>query len=413
VAEGEGHRGGHDPITDSREAMAGPGTTGAGNNVIVHARRPAGLRRSVSWGPIPLGTILVTVGTVVAVYLLGKLLYRLGEVVLIMVVGAFVALLLNPLVLALQRWGVRWRGLAVAIVTVASIFIFGGIAFALGSPLVSGLTHFANALPTYVKDAEHGHGWIGHLVRRYHIESWVEKNSPKIISFAQSLTKPILSVAKGAVSGVGSLVLLFFFVILLLLEAPKMKTALLDTLSPDSAERWRRVGNQTAWSVGRYMLGNVTTSVLAGVVVFSTLAVLSVPYPQLWGIWVALVDFLPEVGGALAGIPTVLFAFTHSLSAGIVTAIVFLIYWQLENRILTPIIMSRTVRINPLLVFVAVIVAAAIGIWVGGAFGGFAAALIAIPAAASGQAVVRELRHSFHESTSPTRPGRCQGDSDE
>jgi predicted PurR-regulated permease PerM len=47
-----------------------------------------------------------------------------------------------------------------------------------------------------------------------------------------------------------------------------------------------------------------------------------------WGLWVALVDFLPQVGGALAGIPTVLFAATHSLTAGIVTAVVFLVYTQ-------------------------------------------------------------------------------------
>jgi predicted PurR-regulated permease PerM len=130
------------------------------------------------------------------------------------------------------------------------------------------------------------------------------------------------------------------------------------------------------------------------VVVLVTLSVLSVPYALLWGLWVALVDFLPEVGGALALIPTVLFAFTHSLAAGIVTAVVLLIYWQLENRVLNPMVMSKTVRVNPLLIFVSVIVGAGIGSWVGGIFGGFAAGLIAIPAAAALQSVVRELRRA-------------------
>jgi predicted PurR-regulated permease PerM len=354
--------------------------------------RRARLRRQISWGPVPLGTILATVGVVVVVYLLGKVLYRLGGVVLIMVVGGFIALLLNPMVVALQRWGVRRRGLAVAIVAAGAILIFGGVAFAFGSPLVRGLTHFANALPTYVKQAEQGHGWIGHLVRRYHIESWVQKNSPKIISFAQSLTKPVVSVGKGVVSAVASLIVMFFFVLLLLLEAPKMKAAILNQMTPASGDRWRRLGNHVSWAVSRYMLGNLSTSLLAGIVMFCTLTVVSVPYALLWAIWVALVDFLPEVGGALAGIPTLLFAFTHSLTAGIVTTIVFLIYWQLENRILNPIIMSRSVRINPLLIFVAVIVGASIGAWIGGTFGGIAAALIAIPVAATGDQIVRELR---------------------
>ena len=57
------------------------------------------------------------------------------------------------------------------------------------------------------------------------------------------------------------------------------------------------------------MAGNLLTSLIAGTVVFVTLQILGVPFPLLWGLWVALVDFLPMIGGALAGIPTVLFAF--------------------------------------------------------------------------------------------------------
>jgi predicted PurR-regulated permease PerM len=110
----------------------------------------------------------------------------------------------------------------------------------------------------------------------------------------------------------------------------------------------------------------------------------------LWGLWVALVDFLPMIGGALAGIPTVLFAFTHSLTAGIVTAVVFLVYTQVENHILNPVIMSKTVRISPLLVLLAVLVGASLGSLVGGLFGGFVAALLAIPLAGALQVLVKE-----------------------
>jgi predicted PurR-regulated permease PerM len=125
-------------------------------------------------------------------------------------------------------------------------------------------------------------------------------------------------------------------------------------------------------------------------VVFVDLAVLGVPFPLLWGLWVALVDFLPMIGGALAGIPVVIFAVFHSLTAGIVTLVVFLVYTQLENHILNPVIMSKTVRISPLLVLTSVLVAASLGDWVGGLFGGFVAALLAIPAAGAFQVVVRE-----------------------
>jgi len=357
--------------------------------------------RSPALRRIPFGTIFATVGTVVAVYLVGKILYRLRDVVLVMVVGGFIAVLVDPLVLALQRLGVHRRGLAVAIVTFVTILALGGLAYAFGRPLVSGLTHFANALPSYVSRAEHGKGWLGHLVRRYHVESWVRHNSPKLISFAESLSRPALALGRGAIYTVASLLTLFIFVLLLLLEAPKMRVSLLAVLPAAAAARSRRLGAEIARSVSGYMLGNLTTSLIAGVVIFATLTVLSVPFALLWALWVALLDFMPEVGGALALIPTVLFAFTHSLLAGIVTAAVSFIYWQLENRILNPVIMSRTVRINPLLVFASVVVGVGIGSWVGGTFGGFAGGLIAIPSAAAVQAVVRDLRGRGAESALP------------
>ena len=79
------------------------------------------------------------------------------------------------------------------------------------------------------------------------------------------------------------------------------------------------------------------------------------------------------VGGALAGIPTVLFALGHSLTAGIVTAAAFIAYQQIENHVLNPVVMSRTVKINPLLVLLSILVGTSIGDWVGGFFGSFVA----------------------------------------
>ncbi len=152
-------------------------------------------------------------------------------------------------------------------------------------------------------------------------------------------------------------------------------------MDPERAERYRRVAHEVNRSVTGYMLGNVLTSVIAGAVVFVTLLVTGVPFPFLWALWVALVDFLPMIGGALAGIPTVLFAAAHSLSAGIVTLVVFLIYTQIENHVLNPIVMSRTVRVNPLLVLLSILVGGEIGSWIGGIFGAFVGALLAIPAA--------------------------------
>ena len=170
-----------------------------------------------------------------------------------------------------------------------------------------------------------------------------------------------------------------------------MRAGLLSSLPPERAERWGRVAREINQSMTGYVVGNLTTSLIAGVVIFADLAALGLPFPLLWALWVAIVDFLPMIGGALAGIPTVLFALAHSLTAGIVTAAVFVAYQQLENHVLNPLIMSKTVKVSPLLVLMSVLLGTSLGDWAGGVFGGFVAALISIPCAAALQVIVREI----------------------
>jgi predicted PurR-regulated permease PerM len=341
---------------------------------------------------IPLRTILVAVAVVVVVYLAGKLIYRLRDVVLIVLVAGFVALLLNPIVLLLERQVVHRRGAAVAIVTAGAVLAFLGLAVAFGYPLVNGITHFADGLPSYIASAEHGKGWIGHLVRKYHVQTWIQRNSPKLVTYAQDLSKPALTIGKGAVSILIELFTIFVLVLLLLLEGPRMRAGLLRAMAPERADTVSRIAGQVNRTVTGYMLGNFLTSVIAGTVVFVTLMGLNVPFPFLWALWVALVDFLPMIGGALAGIPTVLFAAgTQGLTAGIITLVVFLAYTQIENHILNPVVMSKTVRISPLLVLMSVLVGASIGSWIGGLFGGFVAALLSIPVAGALQVIVLEI----------------------
>jgi predicted PurR-regulated permease PerM len=381
-------------LTGAAGKAASPGRA-AGRRALsrpltAHGRR-ARLRAAAAARGVPLGAILVTVAVVVLTYLAGKLAYRLRDVILMILVAGFLAVILNPLVVALQRWRIRRRGWAVTVVIVWATLVFIGLLAAFGYPLTNGLTHFSHQLPSYVQSAEHGSGWIGHLVQRFHLQAWVNHNAPKLQSLGATLAKPALNVGKGAVSLLATLATIFALVVLFLLEGPKMRRGLLQLMSPDRAAYYTRVGGQIIQSVTGYALGNLLTSLIAGLVVFVTLTVLGVPFPLLWALWVALVDFLPMIGGALAGIPTVLFALSHSFTAGFVTAAAFIAYQQIENHVLNPVVMSRTVNVNPLLVLLSILVGTSIGSWLGGFFGAFVAALISIPAAGALQVVAREL----------------------
>jgi hypothetical protein len=224
---------------------------------------------------VPVRAILFTIFAVVGLYLAGQVLFRLRTLLIIGLLSGFIALILNPLVVVLERWKIKRRGVAVAIVTVLALLVFFGLALAFGYPLVNGLTHFANSLPSYIDKAQHGRGWIGHLIRRYHVQDWVQRNSAKITSIATGLGKPALALGKGAVSILLMLFGVFTFVVLLLVEAPKMRRGLITMLEPERAARFTRIGSAVSSSVSGYILGDLLTSLSAGVVVFVTLLTLA------------------------------------------------------------------------------------------------------------------------------------------
>jgi predicted PurR-regulated permease PerM len=346
---------------------------------------------------IPLATILTTLLLAFLILdvnaLVILLLWVLRTIILYTVVASFIALLLSPAVRFVGRSGVP-RSVAVTVVFLTAIVVFLGVVILFTAPLVSAVTHFAKDLPNLVREAKHGHGPIGHLLTRFHLQQWVDKNASKLAGDVTKSLKPAqaLSVGAAAVSTLIALGTIAVLSLFLLLEAPRLRDGFLGLLSPARAERVVRVYNEASRSVSGYMLGNALTSVIAGVIVFITLVIMGVPYPGLLGLWVALVDLLPLVGGLLAGVPVVIVAAFHSLPALIVTAVVFLVYQQIENHLLNPMIMSKTVRLNPLWVLLAVLVGATLGAKIGSSLGAFVGALIGIPVGGAVQVVVREIR---------------------
>jgi predicted PurR-regulated permease PerM len=279
------------------------------------------------------------------------------------------------------------------------VFLIGaliliGLVYLFVSPLVTGVTHFADQLPTLVRQAKKGHGWLGHLVYRLHLQKYLSESSSKIASQITKVLKPAtaLSVGAAAFSTLVSITTIAILTFFTMLEAPRLWGGFLGLFKPTTSARLARVADETIRSITGYMGGNFLTSIVAGVVSGVTLAILGVPFALLLGVFVALVDLLPLVGGLIAGVPVVIIAVIHSLTAGIVMLVVFLAYQQIENHVLNPVVMSRTVRLNPFWVLIAVLVGATLGGRVAGGLGSFVGALVGIPFGGAIQVVIRELR---------------------
>ncbi len=335
-------------------------------------------------------TILAADGILVATVVAGWLVVQLRHIILEAVIAAFAAMLLNPFVRLLQQRRLR-RGAAAGLVFAAGVLVLLGLAGLFGYPLVTAVTHFAKEIPKLVSDAEHHRGRIGHLIGRYHIDSWVKKNAPKLTDLAKKISAPALSIGKATISALTTLVTMAMLTLLIMLEAPKISRSILSSVRLDRAERMKATGKAIERAAVGYMFGDMLTSAIAGVVMLVFMLILGVPFAVLLAGWVALVDMLPLVGGLLAGIVVVIVALIHSLVAGIVILVAFLVYQQVENHVLNPVVMSKTVRVSPLWVLVAVLVGVNLGGEIDSAIGAFFGAIMAIPAAGAIQVIGREV----------------------
>jgi predicted PurR-regulated permease PerM len=346
---------------------------------------------------IPLGTIVVATVVVIGLLdvnaLLLVVLWVLRRILLYTVVAFFIALLLTPPTRFLKQRGMS-HGVATTLVFLVGLIVFGGLVYLFASPLVTAAVHFGHEIPNLIKNTRKGRGPLGRLVYRLHLQKYLSEGSSQITKQLTKVLKPAtaLSVGAAALSTLVTVATIAVLTLFAMLEAPQVWHGLLGLFSPAASLRLERVINESIRSVTGYMLGNSLTSLIAGIIVGITLAILGVPFALLLGVFVALVDLLPLVGGLIAGVPVVIIAAIHSVPAGIVMLVVFLAYQQVENHILNPVIMSKTVRLNPFWVLLAVLIGATLGGRVGADLGTFVGALIGIPVGGAIQVVVREIR---------------------
>ena len=333
--------------------------------------------------PVPVRTILAVIGLVLATAVALWLFVRLARIESILVVAAFFAIVLNPVVELAQRLLHVRRGFAVAIVFILVFGLLGAMLYAFISPIVHQGQKFADDYPRLVREAKAGKGPVGGIVKRYKLDDKLDENRQKINDQFGKIGGGAFNVAKSVAAAVAVAITVIVLSLLMILYGPDMLTGALGMLSPPRRRRVQAVLRDCARALTGYVFGNFLISIIAGGATFVALLILDVPFRGVLALWVGFADLIPLVGATLGAIPAVLVAFLSSTTDGIAVLIFFIAYQQFENHVLQVQIMARTVQINQLVVLVSVLV----GVELFGLLG----ALLAIPAAGVIQVIVRDL----------------------
>ena len=296
-------------------------------------------------------------------------------------ISLFLALALNPAVEWLQRHHVRSRGLAVAVTYLGVAIVVVAIGASFVPTLVHQVNSFVDKLPSYIDDLTSGKGRLGFLETKYHVVEKVREQVHKGgASRVLGLSGTALAVTKGVINIVVGTVTIVFMTFFMLLEGPRWTERIFGLLPAESQPRWRKVGHDIYRTVGGYVTGNLLISLIAGVSSTLVLLIMGVPYAVALGLIVAILDLIPLAGATIAAIIVATVAFLHSIVAGIVVIVFFVVYQQVENHVLQPVVYGRTVQLSPLAVLIAVLIGAELA--------GVLGALAAIPVAGAIQVIL-------------------------
>jgi predicted PurR-regulated permease PerM len=314
-------------------------------------------------------------------------------------IALFLALALNPLVGWIQARTRLSRGPAIGIAYLLLLIVIVAVGASFVPKLIDEVNGFVAALPNYVEDLTHGRGRLGFLERNYHIVEKVRDavqngGATKVLG----LSGAALSVTKGIVTTVVATLTIIFLTFFMLLEGGAWMERIYGLFPDRSQARVRTIGHDIYKTVGGYVTGNIVISLIAGVSATVVLLIMGVPYAVALGLLVAILDLIPLAGATVAGVVISLVAFLHSIPAGIVVVVFVVVYQQLENHFLQPVIYGRTVQLSALTVLVSVLVGAELA--------GILGALAAIPVAGSLQVLIRDqLAHRRAAAAQPVPAG--------
>jgi predicted PurR-regulated permease PerM len=342
-------------------------------------------------------TILTVLGIVLLVGFVLWVIWLSRGVVGWILIAVFLAMALNPAVEFFERRNIK-RSRAAVVVFLLALLAIGGLSYALIPPLVDQVRDFVEAVPGIVEDLTEGEGPLGFLQREYQIVDRVrEAIEDQGIGGILGFTGAGLSIARGVFTAVVGVVTIAFLTLFLLLDGRRLAGLVLDFVPERVRPSWQRTFDGIYRTVGGYVTGNVLISIIAGLVSTAVLFATGTPFAVTLGVLVALFDLVPLAGALIAAVIVILVALvTQGLVVAIILAVFFVVYQQIENHVLQPLIYGRTVQISPVVVLVSILIGADLA--------GILGALMAIPIAGSLQVIVAEVLAARRERLAVVNP---------
>jgi predicted PurR-regulated permease PerM len=297
--------------------------------------------------------------------------------------AVFLALALSPLVDLIERARIRGRNLPrwLAILVAYVLFLIAFVLFVLAviPPIVREVEGLASKLPTYVHDFEtwaNNNAQFRELNDKYDITALLSHEASQLPSKLGDAAGAAKEITVGILNNIVEAVVVLTLSFFLLIDGGRQFMNITTRLREPERERARRVGIRIAKIVRSYVSVNLLLAVLAGVFTWLSLELLGVELAVPLAVLVGLLDLVPLVGFTAGGLLVAIAAAFHDFPTALLVWIaLFIVYQQLQDRVVQPIFYKNAVRIHPALAVIVVLAGAQLA--------GILGALLAIPTAAA------------------------------
>jgi predicted PurR-regulated permease PerM len=347
------------------------------------AARPRGASPLSVEVTVSIRTLLSLLGFAIIVAL-GLL--SLGTLISI-VLAAILAFGLDPVVGSLvgRGWNRGRASLVVFFGLFVAVFV---LVLATAGPVWSEIVEFINALPTYWDELTAKPAFQD-IISTAGADDHIRQLLKDLAAGLPDAASAVLGLAGGVFGSVLSLVTLTFLSLFLLMERPMITDWLFGFAPPESDARWRPILEESIRAISSSLIGNVAISVVAGTVAGVSAWALGMPFPIVLAVITGLLDLIPQVGATIAAVILVAVALTVSTPAAIAMLVIQLVYQQLENYVVYPLVYRRAVSLSGFTTIVAVLIA--------GSLLGVVGAILAVPFAAVIKIVIREATRPRRE----------------
>lgn len=324
---------------------------------------------------------------IVLVALLLLALYVVRDIVLMLVVSMILASAMDPLVDWLYRKAKFPRGLSVILVYIVFIGVFVTVVYFLIPPMIQQFSQLAGRLSDLRNDIANQTGTLARVIDQIGISRGLSSLGDSFNSLLGNFLQTTLGVVSGIVQLIAVLAISFY-----LISSENGMKNLVKSLAPFKHQAYAvRVTEKIQQKIGAWLLGQLLLSGFIFLLTFIGLTILGVHNALALALLAGLLEIVPYLGPVLSAVPAIFVAFVQSPPLALFVLILYVVVQQIENYILVPKVMGRTVGANPVVILLAVLI--------GFKLGGIIGMLISVPIVAAASVFINDIRESREAET--------------